>query len=100
MTADPSRRPGGAPGGVRHPDADRVLLLGVVGAVVPVVAPFAWRAGNRVLAEIDAGDRLVTNRPSAVAGRICGMVVTVVWGIVLVVVSALVVIGGISAIAS
>ena len=87
-------------GSYRHRGADRALLLGVVGAFLPFVAPFAWREGTRALAEIDGRDRVATNRASAVAGRICGIAVTVVWSIVLALFVVLVLIGAVSSFTS
>jgi hypothetical protein len=39
-----------------------------------VIAPFAWVMGNRVVREIDASNGALGGRSTANAGRICGIV--------------------------
>jgi len=71
-----------------HPQATTVLILGIVGlAACGLAAPFAWVMGNRVVAEIDASGGRIGGRSAANAGRICGIV-----GSILIVVSIAVVI--------
>ena len=71
--------PGFAP---EHPQATLVLILGIVGIVVcGVVAPFAWVMGSRVVKEIDASNGQLGGRSQANAGRICGIVGTVLFGL-------------------
>ncbi len=73
--------PGGHPYGwapVEHPQGTIVLVLGIVGIVMcQVVGPVAWVMGNRALAEIDAEPGRWSNRGNVAAGRICGIVATV-----------------------
>ena len=89
----------GAPpyGGFAAPDHSQamlVLILGIVGLVVcGIAAPFAWVIGNRVIAEIDASNGQVGGRSTANAGRICGIVGTILLGLSLVVVLLFLVIG-------
>ena len=45
-----------------------------------LISPFAWVMGNRVLAEIDASNGQLGGRSQANAGRICGIVGTVLIG--------------------
>jgi hypothetical protein len=77
----------GAPpyGGFAAPDHSQamlVLILGIVGLVVcGIAAPFAWVIGNRVIAEIDASNGQVGGRSTANAGRICGIIGTVLLGL-------------------
>jgi uncharacterized membrane protein YjgN (DUF898 family) len=62
-----------------HPEAVTVLVLGILGLVVcGLCAPIAWVKGNRVVAEIDASHGQLGGRGTANAGRICGMVGTIV----------------------
>jgi uncharacterized membrane protein YjgN (DUF898 family) len=62
-----------------HPEAVTVLVLGILGLVVcGLCAPIAWVKGNRVVAEIDASHGQLGGRGTANAGRICGMVGTLV----------------------
>jgi uncharacterized membrane protein YjgN (DUF898 family) len=58
--------------------ATTVLVLGILGIVIcGVLAPFAWSMGNDELRAIDAGRRDPANRGTANAGRILGIVGTV-----------------------
>jgi hypothetical protein len=41
------------------------------------VSPFAWVMGNRVVREIDAARGAVGGRSTADAGRVCGIIGTV-----------------------
>lgn len=65
-----------------HPQATTILVLGILGLVLcQVLSPFAWVMGNRVVREIDASGGRVGGRGSANAGRICGIVGSVLLGI-------------------
>ena len=65
-----------------HPQATTVLILGIVGIVAcGLAAPFAWVMGNRVVAEIDASGGQLGGRSSANAGRICGIIGTILIGL-------------------
>jgi uncharacterized membrane protein YjgN (DUF898 family) len=76
-----------------HPQATLVLILGIVGIVAcGLAAPFAWVMGNRVVAEIDASNGQLGGRSQAQAGRICGIIGTVLIGLGLLVLAAAVVI--------
>jgi uncharacterized membrane protein YjgN (DUF898 family) len=76
-----------------HPQATTVLILGILGLVLcQLISPFAWVMGNRVVAEIDASNGQVGGRSQANAGRICGIVGTVLIGLALLVAVAGVVI--------
>ena len=69
-----------------HPQATTVLILGILGLVLcQIIAPFAWVMGNRVVREIDASGGQVGGRGLANAGRICGIVGTVLIAISVVV---------------
>lgn len=62
--------------------ATTALVLGILGIVVcGILAPFAWNIGGKELAAIDAGRRPPENRGTANAGRILGIVGTVLLGI-------------------
>jgi hypothetical protein len=61
-----------------HPQSTTVLVLGIVSLVVcQILGPFAWVMGNRVVKEIDAGRGSIGGRSSANAGRICGIIASV-----------------------
>ena len=58
--------------------ATTILVLGILGLVLcQVLGPFAWAMGNKELAGIDAGRRAPENRGTAQAGRILGIISTV-----------------------
>lgn len=58
--------------------ATTVLVLGILGIVLcGVLGPVAWIMGNQELAAIDAGRRPPENRGTANAGRILGIITTV-----------------------
>ena len=84
-----------------HPQATLILILGILGLVVcGLIAPFAWVMGNRVVAEIDASNGTLGGRSSANAGRICGMIgsILIIVGILFFV--AIFVIAGLSAVST
>jgi len=63
-----------------HPKGTQILVFGILGLVC--CAPFgiaAWVMGNGVLREIDAAPGLYANRGTVNAGRICGIVATILW---------------------
>lgn len=77
------------PGYAEHPQGTTVLVLGILSLVIcGLLGPFAWSMGNRALAEIDAHPGYYNNRGQVAAGRICGIVSTILL-IVSVVVFAL-----------
>ena len=78
------------PYGVEHPQGTTVLVLGILSLVIcGLLGPFAWSIGNRALAEIDAAaPGYYSNRGQVVAGRICGIVASIllIVGVVVVIV--------------
>ena len=72
-----------------------VLVLGILGIVVcSILAPIAWYMGNEEVTAIDAGRRDPTNRGTANAGRILGIVGTVLMGVGLVLILVIVLVAG------
>lgn len=72
----------GGPARPDHPQSTTVLVLGILGLVLcGVLAPFAWVLGGRVVREIDASGGQLGGRSSANAGRICGIIGTVLIGL-------------------
>jgi len=58
--------------------ATTVLVLGILGLVLcQFLGPFAWSMGNKELAAIDAGRRPPENRGTAQAGKVLGIIATV-----------------------
>ena len=67
---------------VEHRSATTVLVLGILGLVAcQAISPFAWVMGNRVVREIDASGGQLGGRSAANAGRICGIVGSVLLGL-------------------
>lgn len=73
-----------------YPEASQAttaLVLGILGLVVcQVLGPFAWSIGKREVEAIDAGRRPPENRGLANAGRIMGIIGTVLLAVALIVV--------------
>lgn len=58
--------------------ATTILVLGILSLVVcQILGPIAWVMGNTEIAGIDAGRRPPQNRGTAQAGRILGIISTV-----------------------
>lgn len=67
-----------------HPHGTLVLVLGILGVVgVSLFAPFAWYFGSKALREIDASPDVFSNRGNVVAGRVLGIIGTVLMGLAL-----------------
>lgn len=69
----------------QYPEASQsttILVLGILGLILcQVLSPFAWVMGNKELEAIDSGRRPPENRSTANAGRILGIIGTVLLGI-------------------
>ena len=82
---------GYAPVAAKHPQATTALVLGFVGLVgtficgLPVLlAPIAWVIGGKAVKQIDASPQLYSGRDQAQAGRIMGIIGTVLLVLMLV----------------
>lgn len=68
-----------------YPEASQattVLVIGIIGIVLcQFLGPVAWVMGNNELAAIDAGRRAPENRGTANAGKILGIISTVLLAI-------------------
>jgi hypothetical protein len=62
-----------------HPAGTTVLVLGILSLVLcGFLGPFAWAKGNTAKREMDAQpDVRWSNRGSITAGRICGMIASI-----------------------
>ena len=73
----------------QYPEASEsttALVLGILGIVLcGVLGPFAWFIGSKEVKAIDEGRRDPTNRGTANAGRIMGIVGTVLLALGIVV---------------
>jgi len=66
------------------------MVLGILGLVLcSVVAPFAWSTGKRTMDEIDASRGRLSGRGMAQAGYVMGIIGTVLLGLALLMVAAL-----------
>jgi hypothetical protein len=71
--------PYGGYGGYEHPQGTTILVLGILSLVVcQLLGPVAWVMGNNAIAEIDRNPTAYSNRGSVQAGRICGIVSSVI----------------------
>lgn len=66
-----------------HPNGTTVLVLGILSLVAcGVLGPIAWGMGNTALREMDAQPDVVWgNRGNVTAGRICGIIGTVLLAV-------------------
>jgi hypothetical protein len=89
----PPPTPYGAPYGYRreHPQGTTILVLGVCSLAVGLacgvgllLGPVAWIMGNSAIAEIDRQPGVYSNRDAVQAGRICGIVASVLLGLIVV----------------
>jgi hypothetical protein len=63
-----------------------ILVLGILGLVIcQPLGIFAWIMGNGDLKQIDAGAMDPSGRPVTNAGRICGMIATILLAISIVI---------------
>lgn len=76
-------QPYGAGGQVEHPQGTTILVLGILSIVVcGVLGPFAWSMGNKAMREMAANPQaFYSNRGNVNAGRICGIVGTVLMAL-------------------
>jgi len=57
-------------------------VLGILGLVLcQILGPVAWYMGNAAMREIDAAGGYYRNRSQVQAGRICGIVASVLLGL-------------------
>lgn len=92
MTQQPPQFPSDPGSYPEQSQATTILVLGILGIVIcGILAPFAWSMGSKELAAIDAGRRPPENRGTANAGRILGIIGTVLLAVGLVVLLLLVV---------
>lgn len=77
-----------------HPKGTTILVLGILGLVVfQPLGVIAMVMGNKAIAEIDAAPQQYTNRTTVNAGRICGIIATVLLVIAVVIFVVLLVTG-------
>jgi len=78
MTAYPAPPPPGGWPLPKHPQATLALVLGIIGLVLcNILAPFAWYIGHKTVSEIDAEPGRYDGRGEAVAGKILGIIGTI-----------------------
>ena len=65
-------------GNREHPQGTTILVLGILSLVVcGLLGPVAWSMGSKALKEIDSSPGNYTNRGSVNAGKICGMIASI-----------------------
>ncbi|PZG13616.1 DUF4190 domain-containing protein [Nonomuraea aridisoli] len=65
-----------------HPNGTTILVLGILSLVIcSFLGPFAWAMGTRALREIDSSGHYFDNRGQVQAGRVCGIISTVLLAI-------------------
>ena len=78
----PGAYPSSSAGWGLYPESSQAVLalvLGLIGVFVfQLVAPFAWVVANREIRAIDAGRRQPSSRGLAVAGKVLGIIGTIV----------------------
>jgi hypothetical protein len=60
-----------------HPQGTTILVLGVLSIVVPVLGFVAWYMGHKVQREIDETGAIYSNLGNISAGRIIGMIMSI-----------------------
>lgn len=79
-----------------HPRATTALVLGILGIVLcGVLAPFAWVVGGRAVREIDASGGALGGRSQANAGRILGIVGSVLLLVAVIALLGMLVLGAV-----
>jgi hypothetical protein len=76
----PYGQPGSGPFGpaTEHPQGTTILVLGILSLVVcQIMGPIAWVLGAKAQQEIDLDPARYTNRGNVVAGKILGIVASV-----------------------
>ena len=65
-----------------HSQATTVLVLGILGLVLcPCLGPFAWYFGGKELKGIAEGNRPPENQGTAQAGKVLGIIATVLLAV-------------------
>ena len=62
-----------------HPHGTLILIFGIIGIFVTIFAPIAWYLGSKARKEIRASGIQYSNELNVNAGRILGMVLSIVW---------------------
>jgi hypothetical protein len=73
----PYGQPYGAPPR-EHPQGTLILIFGIIGIFVTIFAPIAWYLGSKAKKEIQASGLQYSNEPNVNAGRILGMVFSII----------------------
>jgi hypothetical protein len=63
---------------MEHPQGTTILVVGILSLVIcGLLGPVAWVMGSNALQEIDRNPGAYTNRSTVVAGKVCGIIATV-----------------------
>lgn len=83
---------------IEHPQGTTILVMGILGIVFcPILAPVAWVMGNTALREIDAAPGRYSNRGVVQAGRLCGMIYSILLVVMVLGAFVLIALAGLSA---
>lgn len=83
----------------KHPQATTAMILGIVGltgvlcCLTVFVAPFAWWLGAKAVKEIDANPAMYSGRSEASAGKIMGIIGTILLILGIVSIAGLIAVG-------
>lgn len=69
---------------MEHPQGTLILVLGILGFVTGLSAPVAWYLGSKVRKEIAASGIHYANEGNIRAGQVMGIVMTIVYGFLIV----------------
>ncbi|TSD63645.1 DUF4190 domain-containing protein [Aeromicrobium piscarium] len=85
----------------KHPQSTLALVLGILGLVIcSILGPFAWYIGGKAVSEIDASGGRYEGRSEANAGKILGIIGTVLLGLGVLMIIAVVFFGFLGVMAS
>lgn len=69
---------------MEHPQGTLILVLGILGFVTGLAAPVAWYLGSKTRKEIAASGMVYANEGNIKAGHILGMVMSIIYGALIV----------------
>lgn len=80
--AAPPPPPGGYAYPQQHPRATIALVLGIIALIAcQFLGPVAWAIGHNAVKEIDASGGVLGGRSEALAGKILGIIATIILAV-------------------
>jgi len=78
---------------VEHPQATLAFVLGLLSVIgLTILGPFGWYYGNKIVNEIDRDPRAYSNRGLAMAGKVLGIIGTVMLAFIVVLVIGVIIV--------